>query len=163
MVPAPSYGVAMEPQSSGEAVSCAPRQRALGPSQEAARPPRAPPGRPESQLEPPGSWGHHWGASAAAEQLAVEPILAALQLPSVSSVLGQRCVLRPEMGMYPLLGHVATHRYAVMGLCLCCVVAGLPQNPRTVSQPAIGPQGLPPEQLRAAPVPCTQSSVIKRW
>ena len=102
----------------------------------------------------------------AAEQLAAEPILAALEPPSVSSVLEQRCVLRPEMGMCALLGHVATHRYAVLGLSLCFVVAGLLQNSRTVSRPAIGPQSLPPEQLRAAPLPCVmcaQSSVIKRW
>jgi hypothetical protein len=126
LIPAPSYDVAMEPQSSGDPVSCAPRQRALGSNRGAARPPRAPPGRSGSQLEPPGSWGRHWGANAAAEQLAVEPILAASEPPSVSSVLGQRCVLRPEMGMCALLGHVATHRYAMMGLCMCCVVAGLP-------------------------------------
>jgi hypothetical protein len=37
-------------------VSCAPRQRALGSNRGAARPPRAPPGRSESQLEPPDSW-----------------------------------------------------------------------------------------------------------
>jgi hypothetical protein len=37
-------------------VSCAPRQRALGPSREAAWSPRAPPGRPESQLGTPDSW-----------------------------------------------------------------------------------------------------------
>jgi len=153
----------MEPQSSGEAVSCAPRQRALGSNRGAARPPRAPPGRFESQLEPPASWARRWGASAAAEQLAAEPILAALEPPSVSSVLGQRCVLCPGMGMYPLQGHVATHRYAVLRLSWCCVVAGLPQNSRTASRPAIGPQSLPPEQLRAAPLPRTQSSVIKRW
>ena len=153
----------MEPQSSGDPASCAPRQRALGPSREVARPPRAPLGRPEPQLEPPGGWGRHWGASAAAEQLAVEPILAALEPPSVSSVLEQRCVLRPEMGMCALLGHVATHRYAVLRLSLCCVVAGLLQNSRTDSRPAIGPQSLPPEQLRAAPLPRTQSLVTKRW
>jgi hypothetical protein len=153
----------MEPQSSGDPVSCAPRQRALGSNRGAARPPRAPPGRFESQLEPPASWARRWGASAAAEQLAAEPILAALEPPSVSSVLGQRCVLCPGMGMYPLQGHVATHRYAVLRLSWCCVVAGLPQNSRTASRPAIGPQSLPPEQLRAAPLPCAQSSVIKRW
>jgi hypothetical protein len=53
---------------------------------------RAPPGRHEPQLEPPGGWGRHWGASAAAEQLAAEPILGASEPPSASSVLGQRCV-----------------------------------------------------------------------
>ena len=153
----------MEPQSSGDPVSCAPRQRALGSNRGAARPPRAPPGRFESQLEPPVSWARRWGASAAAEQLAAEPILAALEPPSVSSVLEQRCVRRPEMGMCALLGHVATRRYAVLGLSCCFVVAGLLQNSRTVSRPAIGPQSLPPEQLRAAPLPCAQSSVIKRW
>ena len=44
-------------RSSGEAVLCAPRQRALGPSRVAAWSPRAPPGRPEFQLEPPDQLG----------------------------------------------------------------------------------------------------------
>jgi hypothetical protein len=72
------------PPSKGRAYSVLTGESPMrGPSQEAARPPRAPPGRPESQLEPPGSWGHHWGASAAAEQLAVEPVLAASGPPSM--------------------------------------------------------------------------------
>jgi hypothetical protein len=43
-------------------VSCAPRQRALGSNRGAARPPRAPPGRSESQLEPPDSWARQRAA-----------------------------------------------------------------------------------------------------
>jgi hypothetical protein len=125
----------MEPQSSGEAVSCAPRQRALGPSREVVRPPRAPPVRPEPQLEPPGGWGRHWGASAAAEQLAVERrayfgCLGTSGCKLLCLDRGAFSVLRCEMGMCTLLGHVATHRYAVLRLSLCCVVAGLPQNSR---------------------------------
>jgi hypothetical protein len=55
LVPAPSYNVAMDPQSSGDPVSCVPRQRTQSPVKNSVWSPRAPPGRPKSQLEPPDS------------------------------------------------------------------------------------------------------------
>jgi hypothetical protein len=47
-----------------DAVSCAPRQRALGPGRAAGRPP---PGQPESQLQPPGSWARQRGSRLSAK------------------------------------------------------------------------------------------------
>ena len=62
----------MEPQSSGDPVSCAPRQRALGPARAVARSPQAPPGRPESQLEPLDSWARQLGLRLPSKQSPVK-------------------------------------------------------------------------------------------
>jgi hypothetical protein len=70
----------MEAQSSGEAVSCAPRQRALGPSREVARPPRASPGWPEPQLEPPGSLARQRDPRLSSKQSPVKTLVTMDQL-----------------------------------------------------------------------------------
>jgi hypothetical protein len=55
-------------------LQCAPRQRVMGPSQGAARLTRTPPGRFESQLEPPGSWVHQRDSRLSSKQFPMNEV-----------------------------------------------------------------------------------------